>query len=1365
MTSNSDAQRSFFVFVTDTNTGKVKRVAVPADIQIGLVDNPASLDLMGRLALSAKDYTSTTQNQGRLNVSEHDTIVSVFNESSTPVTLSLSPSPRQGQVHFVKDASGVASTFPIALSSDSLIDGEESLQIGSDYGTAAIYWHKNSWRVLLAGSGSSGGDTTIIVSGSTPAVVQLTSSYLTVNAESVLPNSRRLQAGTGILFGDGGAGSTFGVSINDNIVATLSGALFSGPVIASGGLSGSLQTLANGLPYLVGGTGIKINTRSNGQVVVNQITSSQAVNYGFASSTFEQVVTSSTYRSLNLSTSISTEGYPVLIMVNSNFRASPSASAQFTLFDNGVQVHPSALASVGPVSSASTYYDTSIAYVHYPQAGTHTYSLAGKVSAGVGSINVNTVSTIMVWELREVNHVTASSTTPTPVLLTHTPLTGMSAVLNVGKNPVLLMGTVNYTAATQGNWSGLTVFRDGVRIEDTLFPDVEVQAPQGVIGQQTVPAPFAILDYGVTLSGSRQPHTYSLAARDGGGFGGLGSSYNSSGTVGTLIALELPSTNFRYIMSRSVFLGGTFANIAPARTISTLGAPVLAIANINNNVTGTAIGGAAYTLSRDGSSLVTSSFGFQAVDGEGQHEGVPPNFIQPNRPATLWSLDLVGSGTYSYSVQGKNRFGNNIPSQHGATSLFVFELGHESPSDWTNDLGRLKTTSSVSISGDDNLYANQKGTDVFFYVSGTIKEPHVLRKRIALFGGDVYVSGTLIISSGLSGSLTQLNDGKSYLVAGSNITITSQSNGQIVIASTASGSSGGGGSSDANASYVLVSTTGSFPNARQIIAGAGISILDQGPSAGIVISSTPSGSSANDWVTACDINFSLLAVLTAANGANSIGGYSWIGENIASAADFAGVAPGDGLRIDPNSTASDNYLTTRTAPILKLPLNRVIPNFNVSDHEIRVWAQWDVANSDANFEIALTALEKTDWTSNRNFSFRSSKGFNSAYSPTVFRNAQFLWNSSDFNVGDLSGSSGSNNLTVFHLRDLRNCSFFTGRVTSSYATVNSLALPNVSSLTYVGQVNTPGSMFDTNIISGSGDLSFVWSVFPVNTNNSFSASLQRLRIEYRKAVAILDSRWETVYDTRFDTLTTGSYGSNGNITINGATWSVSNYASAKSIGIIPGTGLIFGCNTTNSEYGYGNNRSGPLLATTARNLWSSFALSSHRVRAWALLNPDNAANNFEGAFLGLEHSGGLGTVQTYTQKRAFVSGIGVAAASQMMYSGSNVLNSRPEPDGANHNVLMLQWLNERHVQYWTGISSDGINWPSETTLRLRGSLLFAANSATDYGATISSVNASWWQPPISGSGELGFAIGAVTNNTLGLFTASFRRFRMDVSAL
>ena len=56
---------------------------------------------------------------------------------------------------------------------------------------------------------------------------------------------------------------------------------------------------------------------------------------------------------------------------------------------------------------------------------------------------------------------------------------------------------------------------------------------------------------------------------------------------------------------------------------------------------------------------------------------------------------------------------------------------------------------------------------------------------------DIKTSGAVTAKTGLSGSLTKLSDGRSYIVAGSNTTITSASNGQITISAT-----GGGGDGD-----------------------------------------------------------------------------------------------------------------------------------------------------------------------------------------------------------------------------------------------------------------------------------------------------------------------------------------------------------------------------------------------------------------------------------------------------------------------------------------------------------------------------------------------------------------------------------------
>lgn len=71
-----------------------------------------------------------------------------------------------------------------------------------------------------------------------------------------------------------------------------------------------------------------------------------------------------------------------------------------------------------------------------------------------------------------------------------------------------------------------------------------------------------------------------------------------------------------------------------------------------------------------------------------------------------------------------------------------------------------------------------------------------------LLPSNVAVYGHAIVGQGLSGSLTTLADGTSYLIAGSNITITSESNGPVTISSTGGG---GGGSITASSGSTSIS--------------------------------------------------------------------------------------------------------------------------------------------------------------------------------------------------------------------------------------------------------------------------------------------------------------------------------------------------------------------------------------------------------------------------------------------------------------------------------------------------------------------------------------------------------------------------------
>ena len=59
------------------------------------------------------------------------------------------------------------------------------------------------------------------------------------------------------------------LTINNSVVATLTGSVFSGNVVAQTGLSGSIQQTADGLSYLVAGDGMSVVSASNGQITIS----------------------------------------------------------------------------------------------------------------------------------------------------------------------------------------------------------------------------------------------------------------------------------------------------------------------------------------------------------------------------------------------------------------------------------------------------------------------------------------------------------------------------------------------------------------------------------------------------------------------------------------------------------------------------------------------------------------------------------------------------------------------------------------------------------------------------------------------------------------------------------------------------------------------------------------------------------------------------------------------------------------------------------------------------------------------------------------------------------------------------------------
>ena len=184
------------------------------------------------------------------------------------------------------------------------------------------------------------------------------------------------------------------------------------------------------------------------------------------------------------------------------------------------------------------------------------------------------------------------------------------------------------------------------------------------------------------------------------------------------------------------------------------------------------------------------------------------------------------AGRYTIASGSAQTAVGKFNKRDNTTSLFVVGNGVNSSNSTRSDILRVNSgsiqitgslwqmsgssTTTVGFMGSRSGVPTDVGSDVFFYVSGSTGTDK------SVFGGDLTVSGsftaegdlieisgsliieantlevtgTIAATQGFSGSLTTLTDGTSYLVAGNNVTITSQSNGSVMIASTGGGSGG-----------------------------------------------------------------------------------------------------------------------------------------------------------------------------------------------------------------------------------------------------------------------------------------------------------------------------------------------------------------------------------------------------------------------------------------------------------------------------------------------------------------------------------------------------------------------------------------------
>jgi len=181
-----------------------------------------------------------------------------------PFYSQTAPNPYIVKIYKDNGAGAAGDEIPLLDNIDWNVDSYNGILFLQDYVASKIPAFARAFAYIgkmaneVISSGSTGGS----ASGDSNAT------YLLLSSTGSLGSARVFTPGTGIKIVDGGSGNNYTTSIDDSIVATVSGSTFSGITKHNAGLSGSLTKLTDGTSYLIAGNNISISSASNGAITI-----------------------------------------------------------------------------------------------------------------------------------------------------------------------------------------------------------------------------------------------------------------------------------------------------------------------------------------------------------------------------------------------------------------------------------------------------------------------------------------------------------------------------------------------------------------------------------------------------------------------------------------------------------------------------------------------------------------------------------------------------------------------------------------------------------------------------------------------------------------------------------------------------------------------------------------------------------------------------------------------------------------------------------------------------------------------------------------------------------------------------------------